>query len=52
MGACEHGAGWSSCPKGMTKDQMHDFAVTKESGLPKRKGKAKKRSPVAKAMSA
>ena len=35
MGACEHGANWASCPKGMSKQQMHDFAVTKESKLPK-----------------
>ena len=34
MGACEHGADWESCPKHMTKKQMHDFAVTKERGLP------------------
>jgi hypothetical protein len=26
-------------PAGMTQDQMHDFAVTKESGLPQRKFK-------------
>lgn len=36
MGACEHGAGYASCPKGMTKAQMHDFATTKEKGLPMR----------------
>jgi len=36
MGACEHGAGYESCPKGMTKQQMHDFAATKEKGLPER----------------
>lgn len=34
FGACEHGADYASCPKHMTKDQMHDFAATKEKGLP------------------
>lgn len=44
MGACEHGAKYPGCPKDMTKDQMHDFATTKEKNLPehapekKRKG--------------
>lgn len=38
MAACEHGAGYASCPTGMTKQQMHDFAATKESSLPERKG--------------
>lgn len=47
MGACERGANWASCPKGMSKSQMHDFAVTKESNLPyrvkaKRKMKGKR----------
>lgn len=41
MGACEHGADLASCPKGMTKGQMHDFASTKEKGLPMHKGKKK-----------
>jgi len=36
MGACEHGAGYASCPKGMTKSQMHDFSSTKEKSLPNR----------------
>ena len=36
FGACEHGAGYASCPKGMTKAQMHDFAATKTKGLPNR----------------
>jgi hypothetical protein len=36
MGACEHGADYASCPKDMTKAQMHDFAVTKDKGLPNR----------------
>ena len=33
FGACEHGADWPSCPH-MAKDKIHDFAVTKEHGLP------------------
>ncbi len=37
MGACEHGANYAACPKGMTKQQMHDFAATPEMGLPARK---------------
>lgn len=37
MGACEHGADYEACPKDMTKEQMHDFATTKETGLPQRK---------------
>lgn len=36
MAACEHGAGYSSCPKDMTKQQMHDFAATPRTGLPAR----------------
>lgn len=36
MAACEHGAGYASCPTGMTKAQMRDFATTKEKGLPRR----------------
>jgi hypothetical protein len=43
MGACEHGVGYAACPKGMTKKQMHDFASTKEAGLPNRVKKAKKK---------
>jgi hypothetical protein len=35
MGACEHGADFASCPKHMTKSQMHDFAATKEKNLPR-----------------
>lgn len=35
MAACEHGAGYESCPKGMSKDQMHDFAATSEKDLPR-----------------
>lgn len=42
MGACEHGAGYASCPKGMSKGQMHDFATTPEKGLPMRKKKGLK----------
>lgn len=37
FGACEHGAGYSSCPKGMSKSAKHDFAATPEKGLPERK---------------
>jgi hypothetical protein len=33
MAACEHGAGWSSCPN-MTHQQFHDFAATPRTGLP------------------
>jgi hypothetical protein len=36
MGACSHGAKYASCPKGMTKAQMRDFASTPEKGLPMR----------------
>lgn len=39
MGAAEHGASFPMARKirqSMTKDQMHDFASTKEKGLPKR----------------
>ena len=36
MGACEHGAGYASCPKGMSRKQFRDFSRTKESGLPER----------------
>ncbi len=43
MGACSHGAGYASCPKGMTKEQMHDFAVTKESSLPERRKPLKRK---------
>jgi len=42
MGACEHGAGYASCPKGMTKEQMHDYASTPDKGLPKRVSKFSK----------
>ncbi len=41
MAACEHGADYPSCKKmrkSMSTEQMHDFAVTKESGLPKHVG--------------
>jgi hypothetical protein len=34
MAACEHGADYESCPKGMTKAQMRDFAKTSTKGLP------------------
>ncbi len=45
FGACEHGSDYASCPKGMTKKQMHDFASTKDKGLPYRvKAKRKLRS--------
>ena len=39
MAICEHNPGIAKgkCPKGMTKKQMHDFAVTKEKGLVARK---------------
>lgn len=33
MAACEHGAGWASCPH-MTHSQLHDFAATPRKGLP------------------
>jgi hypothetical protein len=39
MGACEHGAHFPACKKirkSMTRQEMHDFATTKEKGLPKR----------------
>ncbi len=36
MAACEHGAGYASCPTGMTHQQMHDFAATPRKGLPVR----------------
>ena len=42
FGACEHGASYAACPKGMTHEQMHDFAATKEKGLPERKEKKKR----------
>lgn len=42
MAACEHGAGYASCPKSMTKSQEHDFAKTPEKGLPERKDKKPK----------
>lgn len=35
MAACEHGAGYPSCPKNMTRGQMHDFAIKPSRGLPK-----------------
>ena len=39
MAMCEHGkATRGKCPE-MSKEQMHDFAATKEKGLPMRKGK-------------
>jgi hypothetical protein len=41
MGACEHGAKLDKCPKGMTKEQMRDFATTKEKGLPQHVKKSK-----------
>lgn len=38
FGMCEHNPKASAnCPKGMTKEQMHDFAATKEKGLPSHK---------------
>ena len=45
MGAAEHGANFPMARKvrgSMSKSQMHDFAVTKDKGLPmhvKKKGK-------------
>ena len=39
--ACEHGAGYASCPKGMTHNQMHDFAVKPAGGF----GKIKSHMP-------
>ncbi len=38
FGMCEHEGG-KNCPKDMSKRQMHDFAATKEKGLPERKRK-------------
>lgn len=44
MAMCEHDASMSeSCPKGMSKSQMRDFAKTKEKGLPYSAGKKKRR---------
>ncbi len=38
MAMCEHGkATKGKCPD-MTKEQFHEFAETKEKGLPERKG--------------
>jgi len=40
MGAAEHGAKFAMAKKvrkSMTKSQMHDFAKTKEKGLPMKK---------------
>lgn len=42
MGACEHGADYASCPKHMTREQMHDFAITKDKGLPEHVSKPKR----------
>ncbi len=45
MGACEHGANFPACKKmrqSMSKSQMHDFASTKEAGLPEHKPDEKK----------
>lgn len=43
MAMCEKGkATKGTCPK-MTKSQMHDFAATKEKGLPMRKRKSVKK---------
>jgi hypothetical protein len=34
---CEHGVHVrGQCPKGMTKQQMHDFAATPEKNLPQK----------------
>jgi hypothetical protein len=44
MGAAEHGADFPMAKKvraSMTKGQMHDFAKTKEKGLPEKKHKKK-----------
>jgi hypothetical protein len=37
FGACEHGAGYSSCPN-MSKEKMREWSTTSEKGLPERKG--------------
>ncbi len=42
IGACEHGADFPACKKmrqSMSKEQMHDFASTKEARLPEHKPK-------------
>ena len=42
FGMCEHDPGASAdCPKGMTHAQMHDFAATKDKGLPEHVKKEK-----------
>ena len=44
MGAAEHGADFPMAQKirkSMSKSQMHDFAVTREKGLPRRVKKGK-----------
>jgi hypothetical protein len=45
MAMCEHGKiPDSQCPD-MSKEQMHDFATTKEKGLPKKAQKVVHHSP-------
>ena len=43
MAACSHGAPLDSCPKGMSKKAMREYASTAEAGLldhmPRKKGK-------------
>lgn len=46
MGAAEHGATFPAARairKSMTKQEMHDFASTKEKGLPKHTSKTSRR---------
>ena len=56
MGAAEHGAKFPMAKKvrgSMSKSQMHDFAATKEKGLPMKKtmkGKGKTKKQMASAM--
>ena len=33
MGACSHGAPYDTCPKGMSKKSMLEFASTEHEGL-------------------
>lgn len=54
MGAAEHGATFPMAKKlrkSMSHSQLHDFASTKEKGLPMKKGKGKTRKQVGNALS-
>lgn len=53
MGAAEHGAKFPMAKKlrgSMSHSQLHDFAATKEKGLPMKKGKGKTKRQMADAM--